>query len=95
MSRRSQMEIQIDILRAVANGNVKPTHIMYRANLSWTRLQKLLDTLVSKNLLMEKASNEKTKYKITQKGRKLLEYYRQIVDELTQKTNSIPIYIKT
>jgi predicted transcriptional regulator len=89
------MEIQMDILKAVADGREKPTHIMYKANLSWIRLQKLLDTLTSQNLLTEKLSNYNTIYKITQKGKEVLGYYNQIIGGLSQKKTTIPLYIKT
>ena len=50
MTRRSRMEILIDILKAVAKGNEKPTHIMYKANLSWKRLQEQLDFLLKQDM---------------------------------------------
>ena len=95
MSRRSQMEIQMDILKAVVDGRIKPTHIMYRANLSWTRLQKLFDILVSQNLLQEKVNGDSTVYAITRKGKDVLSYYMQIVGELTQKKTPIQFYVKS
>jgi predicted transcriptional regulator len=90
------MEIQMDILKAVVDGRVKPTHIMYRANLSWIRLQKLLDTLVSQNLLQEKVNQGNTIYEVTRKGKDVLGYYKQIVGELSlKKKTPIPLYIKS
>jgi predicted transcriptional regulator len=89
------MEIQMDILKAVANGREKPTHIMYKANLSWIKLQKLLDILTSQNLLTEKLFHDNSVYKITQKGKEVLGYYMQIVGGLTQKKTPISLYIKT
>jgi predicted transcriptional regulator len=89
------MEIQMDILKAVVDGRVKPTHIMYRANLSWIRLQKLLDTLVSQNLLQENVDNGNTIFEVTRKGKDVLGYYMQIVGELSlKKKKPIPLYIK-
>jgi predicted transcriptional regulator len=89
------MEIQMDILRAVANGREKPTHIMYRANLSWIRLQKMLDTLTSHNLLREVIDSGNTIYVLTQKGKEVLGYYIHIVGEFTKKKTPIPLYIKS
>jgi predicted transcriptional regulator len=88
------MEIQMDILKAVANGREKPTHIMYKANLSWIRLQKCLDTLINQNLLKEMIFNDSSIYKVTQKGKEVLGYYMKIVVGLTQKKTPIPLYIK-
>ena len=95
MTRRSQMEIQMDILRAVANGREKPTHIMYRVNLSWIRLQKCLDILVKQNLLREKMDSANLVYTLTQKGKEVLSYYAHILGQLNQKKRSIPVYIQT
>jgi predicted transcriptional regulator len=90
------MEIQMDILKAVIDGRVKPTHMMYRANLSWIRLQKLLDTLVSQTLLQENVNNGSVVYEVTRKGKDVLGYYMQIVGELSlKKKTPIPLYIKS
>ena len=85
MPRRSQMEIFIDILRAIAEGRRKPTHIMYRANLSWIRLKKHLDFLIRQGLIEEEQLDGGVIYTITAKGRGVLEYYRKIEYELYQR----------
>ena len=46
MTRRSRIEIHMDILRAVSEGREKPTHIMYRANLSWSKLKNSIENLI-------------------------------------------------
>ena len=95
MARRSQMEILIDILKAVANGKRKPTHIMYKANLSWTRLKKQLDFLTKQELLVNTVAEEGTIYKITPKGKEVLEYFKKIEGELYYKKRALPteVYI--
>ncbi|MFQ6095396.1 MAG: winged helix-turn-helix domain-containing protein [Candidatus Bathyarchaeia archaeon] len=95
MVRRSQMEILIDILRAVADGKRKPTHIMYKANLSWTRLKRQLDFLTKQELLVNKVTEEGTIYKITPKGKEVLEYFKKIEGELYYKKRALPteVYI--
>ncbi|MDH5689083.1 MAG: transcriptional regulator [Candidatus Bathyarchaeota archaeon] len=95
MARRSQMEILIDILKAVANGKRKPTHIMYRANLSWTRLKKQLDFLEKQELLDNTVTDEGAIFKITPKGKEVLEYFKRIEGELYYKKRTLPteVYI--
>ena len=52
-SRRSKLEILIDVLNAIKNGTEKPTRIMYKANLSWRLLNSTLSTLESQDLVEE------------------------------------------
>jgi len=76
------MEIYIAILEAVAKGKRKPTHIMYRANLTWTRLNKHLDLLISKGLLKEEENDGHAVFSLTQRGKNVLRYYMEIKREL-------------
>jgi len=96
MARRSQFEIYLDILKAVAEGKRKPTHIMYRANLSWTRLKKYLDFLISQDLLQETVIDSASTFSLTQKGKDVIGYYKRIEGILYPKKNTIPseIYVQ-
>lgn len=79
MIRRSHLEICLDILKAVAEGRRKPTHIMYRANLSWMRLKKYLNFLIANGLLKEVVSDQKGHiFLLTCKGREVVKYYMEI-----------------
>ena len=95
MTRRSQMEILLDILEAVAGGRQKPTHIMYRANLSWSRLTKHLD-LLSRQGLLVKAEVDGTLYRITQRGKEVLEYSNRVRSELHARKRAFPteVYVQ-
>lgn len=95
MARRSQMEILMDILTAVANGKQKPTHIMYRANLAWTRLQRQLDFLIKQDMLTSTEVDGGMIYKITRRGKEVLEYFKKIESELYYKKRGLPteVYI--
>jgi predicted transcriptional regulator len=96
MTRRSQMEIYIDILRAVADGKKKPTHIMYRANLSWTRLKRYLDFLMSQDLLDEEINEGATAFSLTTKGKEVIGYFKKIEGELYHKKKALPseVYVQ-
>jgi len=87
MTRRSQMEILIDILEAVVEGRQKPTHILYKANLSWTRLNKNLDLLVKQNLLRSIRIDENDRHETTVRGKEVLAYFRKVEGELAQVTD--------
>ena len=79
-ARRSQLEIQMDILRVVHEGAFLPTQIMYRANLAWVSLQSCLGSLVGTGLLQRVAAGSKRSYQLTQKGMEILNSFNQILD---------------
>ena len=86
MVRRSRLETYIDILSTVAKGTSKPTRIMYKANLSWVSMQNLLESLIEQNLI-EEINLEKTKrYEITDKGIRVLSYFRKVREALPIET---------
>ena len=78
--RRSKLEIYIDILDVLAlKGQLKLTHIMYKSNVNCKVLKEQLDFLMKNSLVEEKIlRKEKTAYGITQKGIKVLKYFREI-----------------
>ena len=90
MTRRSQMEIYVDILKAVAEGKKKPTHIMYRANLSWTRLKRYIDFLINQSLLQEEINDGASVFTLTTKGKDVIGYFKRIEGELYTKNKAIP-----
>jgi len=95
MARRSQMEILLDMLEAVAGGRQKPTHIMYRANLSWSRLTKHLDLLLKQGLLM-RTEVDGTLYRITRRGKEVLEYSNRVRSEFYPRNRTFPteVYVQ-
>ena len=67
--QRSVLRISLDILNAVRDeGDAKPTHILYRANLSHERMVKYLDDLASKGLFEMKQDGESRTYNLTPMG---------------------------
>lgn len=85
MTRRSKLELWLDVLSVIENGTSKPTHIQYKVELSWKHLQNILKPLTSKGLIREVPLNErmnnrrmKRLYEITQKGEDLLRYFENV-----------------
>ena len=77
--RRSSFQMAIDVLTVIAEGENKPTRIMYGSNLSWTALKSKLDLLVSKGYVDEEfISNINIQYSINSKGIEVLHYYRRL-----------------
>jgi predicted transcriptional regulator len=87
MARRSQFEILIDILKAVAEGRRKPTHIMYKANLSWIRLNENLNLLVKQDLLKNIRTEDNGIYEITVRGKEVLSYFVRVESEFAKSTD--------
>lgn len=84
--RRSRLELVFDILSSIQNkgGVIKPTHLMYKSNLSHKLLNSYLDELIKKELiLIEEQQLRKRKsptkiVRITDKGLGFLEEFRRI-----------------
>ena len=79
-ARRSQLEIQMDILKVVHEGAYLPTQIMYRANLAWVSLQSCLGSLVGTGLLQRVSSGGRRTYQLTHKGLGILASFSQILE---------------
>ena len=72
------MNDMLDIIRQRAGG-VKPTHIMYKANLSHEMLTEYITELIKKSLVKETKDKEgKRTYSLTDKGYKFLTDYNQM-----------------
>ena len=80
------MELIFDILLAIQNkgGRIKPTHLMYKSNLSHKLLNSYLDELIGKELIMiqEEAARKKQAPNkmvvITEKGLGFLAEFRRM-----------------
>ena len=78
--KRNKLEIIRDILEVIKNksGKVKPTHVLYKSNLSHQMMEQYLTELKEKELILQgKLGNGKT-YSITQKGIDYLSQYKMI-----------------
>ncbi len=76
------METYCDIIKAIGGGAEKPTHIMYRANLSWTVMQGYIKALESQGLILGQDMEGKRLYQLTDKGFGLLKQYLSIREDL-------------
>jgi len=76
---RSRLAILVDILEVIAEGESKPTRIMYGANLSYDRLQKYLDYLIRMGLINE-LKDEEVRYHITEKGLQFIKDAKKVLE---------------
>ena len=75
-SKRSRLEIYLDILKVLRKGESRPTRIMYQSNLSWKPLMKILDSLTRQEIVEVTQDNFHNVYRLTKKGVDVLEYFK-------------------
>jgi predicted transcriptional regulator len=76
-SKRSRIEIYLDILQAIKKGVDKPTRIMYSTNLSWKPLMQFINTMMEQKLITSEEVGSHITYKITEKGTNVLNYFHE------------------
>ena len=77
-SKRESLQVIYDILKAIQIGKTKPTHIMYKANLSHQMLEQYLNELISKGFITETKNPKGKTYSLTAKGSGYLKEYKLI-----------------
>ena len=80
--RRSRLETISDVMRAIAGGAKKPTHIMYKANLSWGVLKSYMKMLETQGLISVDSTGGKNEYNLSEKGFQLLSQFVSIRRDL-------------
>ena len=80
--KRTRLEIFHDILEVIKqrNGKIKPTHILYKSNLSYHMLEEYLGELIAKEFVSEIKLKTGRTYAVTKKGMQFLEKYSLIKD---------------
>ncbi len=80
MQRRDRLQILHDVLRAIQTKGpqAKPTHILYKANLSYKVLQEHLTEMMRQEMIIEEVIDEKKMYSLTDKGFKFLQEYQMV-----------------
>lgn len=69
IQRRSKLQIVYDLLLAAKQkSKIKPTHLLYRGNLSHNRLKSYIQELIQMRLIIELKEGGHSFYKVTEKG---------------------------
>jgi predicted transcriptional regulator len=78
--KRAKTDIIFDMLRAMEakGGKIKPTHLLYKSNLSHQRMKLYLDELKQKEMIKDAENEGKLVYEITDKGRWFLQNFKQM-----------------
>jgi predicted transcriptional regulator len=74
--KRDRLKIYLEVLKVLRRGESKPTRIMYKANLSWTPLKRILDSLQEQKIVEVTIFRKHKFYTLTKKGVDVLEYFR-------------------
>jgi predicted transcriptional regulator len=80
--KRNKLEVVHDILEVIRskNGRIKPTHIMYKSNLSYQMMEEYLTELIEKEFITEVNGNNGKVYRITEKGLEYLNKFKFIIE---------------
>ena len=86
MAKRSRLDIVADMLVSIQEkgGEIKPTHLMYKSNLSHTQMKSYLEDLVKKNFVQRLKKENYEYIIITDPGLKFL----QKVEEMREFENT-------
>ena len=78
--KRDRLQVIKDILFTIDNkkGSIKPTHILYKSNLSHQMMDEYLKELISKKFIKETRGKKGKTYSITPKGKEYLDQYKLI-----------------
>jgi predicted transcriptional regulator len=88
LSKRSLLEIRMDILRAIMEGADGPTQIMYKVNLSWILFCDQLRVLGDQGFVSEKAVGNRKTYSLTGKGSEIVGAYLNLIREVILDTTA-------
>ena len=78
--KRNKLQIIHDILVVIKekNGKIKPTHILYKSNLSHSMMEQYLSDIISSGLAKQIDLKKGKTYEITEKGISYLSEYNLI-----------------
>ena len=78
----SRMEMYLAVIKVLENwDSITQKQIMCKADLTSGAPKEFLNFLIKLDLIMEKSSGNKTVYSITDRGQRLLQYFRLKDDE--------------
>ena len=80
--KRDRLQVIHDILKVIQekNGRIKPTHILYKSNLSHQMMDEYLNELIEKDFVIESKEKKGKTYSLTEKGFEFLEKYKFIIE---------------
>lgn len=82
VKKRDRLEIIRDILEVIRqkSGGIKPTHILYKSNLSHQMMEEYLGELIEREFIKLNVTKDGKRYVIVPRGLEYLDKYRMITD---------------
>lgn len=79
-TKRGRLEIIHDLLNAIQQkgGTIKPTHLLYKSNLSHKKMKEYVDELIKQEFVTEDNKKDRKVYAITDKGNEFLTEFQRI-----------------
>lgn len=79
-AKRDRLEIINDILVSIQGkgGKIKPTHLLYKSNLSYVKMKEYLDELMKNNMVFMEEEGKNKFYLITDKGHQFVSEFGKI-----------------
>ncbi|MBI5881209.1 winged helix DNA-binding protein [archaeon] len=79
-NRRSRLEIIYDLLNSIREkgGSIKPTHLLYKSNLSHKKMMEYTAELMEKGFMEEKEKDGKKIYALTDKGQEYVNEFMRM-----------------
>jgi len=79
-TKRDRLEIINDILVSIQGkgGKIKPTHLLYKSNLSYVKMKEYLDELMKNDMVVQEEEGKNKFYLITDKGHQFVAEFRKI-----------------
>jgi predicted transcriptional regulator len=79
MAKRTRIDIVADILSTIqGRGRIKPTHLMYKANMAHVQMKPYLEELIQKELIAKVKKNNYDYLIITDKGYEFIRKFREM-----------------
>lgn len=80
VKRRGKIEIIADILRSIQDkkGEIKPTHLLYKSNLSHAKLKEYINILLEKGMIEERLTKGRKMILMKDRGYKFLSEFERI-----------------
>jgi len=79
-SRRDRIDVIYDILTAIEGegGSIKPTHLLYKSNLSYKLLSSYMAELMRRGVIREELVKRKKVIVLTEDGKKFISELRKM-----------------
>lgn len=80
-TRRSELELKVQILQAISEGANKQAQVIQKSNISWSMAQNFIRRLEMQGLLESKRTKGRKHLAITDRGKRVLNSYVSIIKE--------------